>query len=478
MFYALPGRMTYITLGITDADTVIVVADASQFPEAPNLATLIDYDTGEFETVRYTSIDGNNLVLGTVANRGLEPETGPSAWPNGTKIGRLFTAFEYNSLLDTIGGIDEALTTAQSNISTLSTTLGNLVTDVDDLDTALGLVDGRLISAESLLSETAILLDQAVIDIGDLQTAVGPIPGIQQDIVDIYDSIQGLGDSIQELAELISIGIAWQEQVISYQNDPPVDPSEGDRYLVGPDPTSWWATETDNFATFDGSLWQFETPQLGYAVHSYQDSAAYVLTQTGWMKIFSFPDDEVIDARYSPVTDVHHNLLSERLTADEQRLDNLILESDIDPNKDAEIVDARYSSVKLITFDLLTDRITAIENDTASAASRLDILEDDDETAGSVDKKIKDQAEDATYDNTDSDLVAETIKTALDELDTDVADLETAKETMQGTGWDGENLTDHETRLSGLDTLTYEGVTYRASKTIENGHLVTIYTEV
>jgi len=29
-----------------------------------------------------------------------------------------------------------------------------------------------------------------------------------------------------------------------------------------------------------------------------------------------------------------------------------------------------------------------------------------------------------------------------------------------------------------LDTLTYEGITYMVSRKIENGHLVTVYTEV
>jgi hypothetical protein len=33
-------------------------------------------------------------------------------------------------------------------------------------------------------------------------------------------------------------------------------------------------------------------------------------------------------------------------------------------------------------------------------------------------------------------------------------------------------------RLTGLDTLTYEGITYMVSRKIENGHLVTTYTEV
>jgi len=77
---------------------------------------------------------------------------------------------------------------------------------------------------------------------------------------------------------------------------------------------------------------------------------------------------------------------------------------------------------------------------------------------------------------------------------------------LKGVGWTDENLVDHEerivtlnaddttegsvaktvkdavepidTRLTGLDTLTYEGITYMVSRKIENGHLVTVYTEV
>ena len=47
---------------------------------------------------------------------------------------------------------------------------------------------------------------------------------------------------------------------------------------------------------------------------------------------------------------------------------------------------------------------------------RLDTLEGDVSTEGSVLKDIKDNAQDATYDNTDSGLTAETLKTAVDEL--------------------------------------------------------------
>lgn len=86
--------------------------------------------------------------------------------------------------------------------------------------------------------------------------------------------------------------------------------------------------------------------------------------------------------------------------------------------------------------------------DVASNSGRLDTLEADDETEGSVDRKIKEQAENADY--------------------TGEAEGSTVKEAIDGVV----------TRLSGTDTLVYEGTTYRVSKSIVDGHLVEHYEEV
>jgi hypothetical protein len=82
---------------------------------------------------------------------------------------------------------------------------------------------------------------------------------------------------------------------------------------------------------------------------------------------------------------------------------------------------------------------------------RLGVLENDVDTEGSVLKSIKDNAEDATYDNTDSGLIASTLKTAIDENAGDIDDLQTAETAMKGTGWTNENLVDHEDRLDTLE---------------------------
>ena len=73
---------------------------------------------------------------------------------------------------------------------------------------------------------------------------------------------------------------------------------------------------------------------------------------------------------------------------------------------------------------------------------------------GWTNETVKGNAEDIATLNADDSTegsVAKTVKDAVDPIDE---------------------------RLTGLDTLTYEGITYRVSRKIENGHLVTTYTEV
>ena len=93
--------------------------------------------------------------------------------------------------------------------------------------------------------------------------------------------------------------------------------------------------------------------------------------------------------------------------------------------------DTHYPSEKLVDDSL--EAIKGVEYTGGTLKShedRLDTLESDDTTEGSVLKAVKD---------------------VVDPIDT---------------------------RLTGLDTLTYEGITYMVSRKIENGHLVTVYTEV
>ena len=63
-------------------------------------------------------------------------------------------------------------------------------------------------------------------------------------------------------------------------------------------------------------------------------------------------------------------------------------------------------------------------------------------------------------------------------VDAEITDLAGAGRTTETVKGNADAISALDTRLTGLDILTYEGVTYMVSKRIENGHLVTTYTEV
>ena len=102
-------------------------------------------------------------------------------------------------------------------------------------------------------------------------------------------------------------------------------------------------------------------------------------------------------------------------------------------------------------------------------------------------------ASQVSYDNATSGLTATQVQAALDELvvnlgssDSAISALGGRLDTLEGadtvSGSVAKTVKDAvepiDARLTGLDTLTYEGTAYMVSRKIENGHLVTVYTEV
>lgn len=55
----------------------------------------------------------------------------------------------------------------------------------------------------------------------------------------------------------------WQQMALGIQNNPPVSPSEGDRYLVNTVPTGDWTGQAGKVAVYENSAWRFITPTNG-----------------------------------------------------------------------------------------------------------------------------------------------------------------------------------------------------------------------
>lgn len=60
----------------------------------------------------------------------------------------------------------------------------------------------------------------------------------------------------------------WLNSVISKQTDPPISPSNGDRYLISTTASGAWFTNEEKVAQYNATLttWDFTTPDDGYCV--------------------------------------------------------------------------------------------------------------------------------------------------------------------------------------------------------------------
>jgi len=83
--------VTMVFVDINSSQNTITVTDGSRLPDAPNLATIGSEENAE--TILYSGKSGNNL---TGVTRGFQGVA--RSWSAGTPIGRMFTAYDYDTL--------------------------------------------------------------------------------------------------------------------------------------------------------------------------------------------------------------------------------------------------------------------------------------------------------------------------------------------------------------------------------------------
>ena len=127
---------TTLAANIAAVDTTITVANGSVFSglDLPNLLT-IGYTRQNFETVLVTAISGNSLTV--VRNK----EGGAQSWNSGTEIARVFTAFDWNGLIDELTNRTKIYT---ATCSTAASTTAKVAT-LDD-DTGFSLTAGVVVA--------------------------------------------------------------------------------------------------------------------------------------------------------------------------------------------------------------------------------------------------------------------------------------------------------------------------------------------
>ena len=113
---------TELAAPIDATQDTIPLLDASVLPPAPNLATL---GSGEnAETVLYTGVDGNMLIGVT---RGFQGTA--KAWAAGTKVARLFTAYDWDSARQ---NIEDHETRIDQNTAAMQQVAGALNAHLND----------------------------------------------------------------------------------------------------------------------------------------------------------------------------------------------------------------------------------------------------------------------------------------------------------------------------------------------------------
>ena len=92
----------------------------------------------------------------------------------------------------------------------------------------------------------------------------------------------------------------WQKKALSIENDPPVSPTKGDRYLIGLSPSGAWVGKENQIATYV-LAWEYTTPYEGMFLYIDQ---LYRFTGTAWLESqFSF------DQSLNTTDDVQFNKL-------------------------------------------------------------------------------------------------------------------------------------------------------------------------
>jgi len=90
------------------------------------------------------------------------------------------------------------------------------------------------------------------------------------------DPASGLNLSLKIIDALTQI------RVVSIANDPPVGPTEGDRYIVGTVPTGAWVGHAGEMAQHLDAGWNFYSAVI---VVNLTDDKLYINGSTGWIVV-------------------------------------------------------------------------------------------------------------------------------------------------------------------------------------------------
>jgi len=106
--------------------------------------------------------------------------------------------------------------------------------------------------------------------INDTATSATSLWSSQKINTEIYNAIRGL---------------EWQDSVKNRTTTtPPTTNAEGDRYIIPSGATGAWSSKTNEIAHWNGTAWEYYTPDVGWSVYVDDEHKNYVFNGTAWVR--------------------------------------------------------------------------------------------------------------------------------------------------------------------------------------------------
>ncbi len=123
----------------------------------------------------------------------------------------------------------------------------------------------------------------AAVEVGDLKEPTKPLDMAGQKITTLPTPTSGSEPATMDFVESLIQGLDWQQSVLGELDTPPGTPAEGDRYLVIATATGDWAEHENDIAEWNGTSWDFTTPNTGFAVWIEDTTIQKVFNGSAWV---------------------------------------------------------------------------------------------------------------------------------------------------------------------------------------------------
>ena len=145
-------------------------------------------------------------------------------------------------------------------------------------------------TALSWLWENIAPADMVDVEVSDLKAPTSPLDMNSQKITGVATPTDGSDAVTKDHLDSVVQGLDWQNSVLGELDTPPGSPMTGDRYLVIATATGDWVGHEDDIAEWNGTSWDYTTPNKGYTVWIEDVNQQKTYNGTNWVSFGSTVD--------------------------------------------------------------------------------------------------------------------------------------------------------------------------------------------